>query len=280
MRGYKTDPLIIEKCTQLRQRGWSLGEISQALRLSKSIVSGYVRSIRLNSNQKREIRRRHSLAICNANQLRKGVSRHKNKLNKRPVWNTLLVTCVAHYLFDGSVSHWNVCYYNRSKALVERQRLLTRLLFGMEAEIKLRNNGTYCSSAYSVELANFLEQAERELLEKIATSPTVWQRSFLKAFFDDEGNVYISSQARNKRVRGYQYDFNILKTVQTLLSNFEIDSRIDNKAHCIIIRRRESVQKFAQEINFHPSLTINSQRANSLYKIDMPKRDILAILMR
>ena len=101
------------------------------------------------------------------------------------------------------------------------------------------------------------------------------KKVFLQAFFDDEGSVHFDK----KLVRGYQYNLEILKLVQKLLKDFNIESRIDEKYKEIVISRKPNLIKFRNEINFSKGIYINPARKNSVWKRKLEKRKILDYLI-
>ena len=96
---------------------------------------------------------------------------------------------------------------------------------------------------------------------------------FLQAFFDDEGCIYI--YGNNRKIRGFQYNLEILKLVQNLLKSFSIKSRIEEKGKEIVISGKENLIKFRRGINFSKGIYINPERKNSIWKKKLEKRKIL-----
>ena len=119
----------------------------------------------------------------------------------------------------------------------------------------------------------FSKTKTQELLEYIPFALQKHKISFLKAFFDDEGSINFRNKARC--VRGYQHSRRILEIVQDLLSDLEIESKIDNKNIEVNISGKENLLKFQKIINFTPGLTVNGKRTNSIWKKDLEKRKIL-----
>lgn len=133
--------------------------------------------------------------------------------------------------------------------------------------------GVYKSGFYNVELSKYVERKARDLLKEISKMQLSLQRSFLKAFFDDEGSVYFISNRR--AVRGYQHNSKILRLIHQLLKNFGVESKVDVKYHEITITRKENIARFAKEINFSKGLRINGNRSNSIWKESLEKRELL-----
>ncbi len=133
--------------------------------------------------------------------------------------------------------------------------------------------GVYKSSFYNVELAEYVGRTARDLLKEISKMQLPLQRSFLRAFFDDEGSVYFIGKRR--AVRGYQHNAKMLRLVQHLLKNFGIESKVDSTYNEITITRRENIALFAKKINFSTGLQINGNRSNSIWKKSLEKRELL-----
>ena len=53
----KTDPLLIEKCRKLREKGFTLGEIIKAIGLPKTTVYDHIRDISLPAEVKERIQK-------------------------------------------------------------------------------------------------------------------------------------------------------------------------------------------------------------------------------
>ena len=53
----KTDPLLIEKCRKLREKGFTLGEIIKAIGLPKTTVYHHIRDIPLSNILKEKIKK-------------------------------------------------------------------------------------------------------------------------------------------------------------------------------------------------------------------------------
>ena len=111
---------------------------------------------------------------------------------------------------------------------------------------------------------------EREMSYKPIFSMRQKKKTFFsKIIFDDEGCV--SYSAKRRLIRGYQHSLNILKIVSTLLSEFTIQNRVDEKYYEIYISRKENLIKFQKFVNFTPGVTINGARSNSIWKKSLGK---------
>ncbi|MDP3661380.1 MAG: LAGLIDADG family homing endonuclease [bacterium] len=133
--------------------------------------------------------------------------------------------------------------------------------------------GVFKIGYYNVELESFFKQKARELLENIQNMGKGFQRTFLRAFFDDEGSVYFIRKRR--AVRGYQHNAKILMLIKRLLKNFSIKSNVDEKYNEIMITRKENILRFAKEINFSKGVRVNGNRSNSIWRKSLEKREIL-----
>jgi len=138
---------------------------------------------------------------------------------------------------------------------------------------KNRRTGVVRIAYHNVEIASFIKIKTKELLEYILFAPQNQKISFLQAFFDDEGSINFKNNVRV--VRGYQHSRKILEIVQKLLSDLEIEAKIDNRDIEISIGRKENLLKFQKLINFTPGLKVNGNRSNSIWKKDLEKRKIL-----
>jgi len=131
--------------------------------------------------------------------------------------------------------------------------------------------GVYRVSYHYVELANYIWMKAQKLRKNIKTASLLAKRIFLKAFFDDEGSIHFDK----KLVRGFQYNLEILKLIQKLLKDFNIESKIDEKYKEIVISRKLNLIKFRDKINFSKGVYINPNRKNSIWKKKLEKREIL-----
>lgn len=274
MRGIKTSSSIINECIMLRQNGASIGFICKTVGMSKSSVFAIIRSIPLTSEQRHQLRNNTTEATIQSNRQRKGIS-YRNQINLFPTWNEQFIYHISHFFFDGSITPTSVSYYNRSEKLVFAQKEIIDNLFNLNGKITRRPNDVLALTYSSVEFASLIASYKKQIFKIIHSSPTHWKLGFLKSFFDDEGNIYISANGNKRKVRGYQYDISLLELIQCLLINFNITSRIDSAAKCVEITGRKNIANFAESINFSDGLTLNPNRKNSLYKQAIEKKDLL-----
>jgi len=284
MRGYKLDQNTIDTCLELRREGQSINQICRFIGLSKSTVFPYIKPIVLLPEQKAELRAHTRQASQVSNSRRKGKSRPHNHVNKVPHYDAPLINCLAHFLFDGSVSGHQVCYYNRSLSLVIKQQEMVKKGFGLMGICYPQPSGVVRLTYNSVEFVNIIRLLHYNLLNVIRTAPLEWKRMFLKAFFDDEGSIYISDDYRNRRISGFQKDIAMLKLIQELLQCFFIDSYVcqsrNRVAYICIKGGRGGLLKFQKEISFSPGVTMNPERKNSRYTYAIEKRDLLEMAIQ
>lgn len=274
MRGKQTSEALMQQIQSLRKAGLSLGEIRHRTGTAKSTISALAKSIILSGDQRESIAQRHSAAIVQANQLRRGQYR-KHRIQPIHRWSEKIVECVAHFSFDGSVGRYAVSYSNRSTILIERQKKLVFDLYGLRPAIRVQPSGVTEIRFHSADLAEEIAGKERELRAKIEVFPRSWQHAYLRAFFDDEGNVDVPREGKRYRVRGYQYDQKLLVCIQRLLIRFQIPSRIDLRARAVVIQGSEQLRQFRKEINFSAGIYMNHKRSNSRYVRPIEKRALL-----
>jgi len=267
---------LIKRCQSLRKRGFTLGEIVQTTGLPKTTIYGHVAHIPLLQETKIRVFREATKRINEFNiRERKGKCIPGRVVNKPKEWTDELIFLLAHFLFDGGINKSGCIYSNRSIALIRRVEDLVRTLFSIEPKSIKENpeTGVYRISYFYVELADYARNKTEELLKRIQKESVERKRLFLRAFFDDEGNV--SFRKKQRRVRGFQHNTGILKLVKTLLLDFGIRSAVDEKYNEIVISRREDMFKFQKEINFSRGIFLNPRRKNSIWKRELEKRQLL-----
>lgn len=276
---YKTDPLLVEKCRDLRKKGFTLGEIIKVTNLPKTTVYDHICDILLpveiKERIKREARRRINEYI---RKYRKGkcLPGRRVKITKPESWSQKLLFLTAHFMFDGEIRSHYCVYHNRNKCLIDRVKSLMRQVFNLKPYDWLnKETGVYRISYYYVELADYIRNKTRELKNYIRTAPLSEKKIFLNAFFDDEGSVCYDRKRNKRQVRGYQHNLEILKIIQKLLNDFDIQNKIDEKYKEIVISRKPNLIKFRNKINFSKGVFINPKRKNSIWKRKLQKRDLL-----
>lgn len=264
-----------ERCKQLRQLGYSIGQIAKRLHLSESTVHWHVKGIRLTVAQRESLRLQKRELMVGVNAKRRGRALRQVAFRK-PRWNGKLVELVAHLNFDGRIDRYGLHYYNNSKQQAEQVKSLVQRLLGIEARIRQRQTGLWIVSYYHVGVASWLLTREQELLTVIWHRPD-WQRIWLQALFDDEGHVHFSGSVR--RVRASQDSFMVLRRAQQFLKNMHIQSRIDSRAKAVEITGQENLSVFRKRISFSPGIFINENRRNGLWHKPLEKRTLLELAL-
>lgn len=274
----KTEANLIGKIRELRTKGYSLGEISNVTCLAKTTLYGYVRDIRLNIKQKKDLQARNKEKYKNRINPRKGKCLPGREIITPKPWFEDLVHIVAHFMFDGRVDEDGCIYYSKCKYQVNHMKKLLHKVFKIKPRVQLRDKGVYGIVIYNVEFADYIKKCESELPVYINNgAPKSEKTIFLKAFFDDEGSVFYKGDKR--RVRGSQKSALILKLIKDLLSNFNINSKINKNFTDLEISGQRNLKKFSEEINFSPQIYINPDRKNGIWKRAISKRTILDSLL-
>lgn len=269
---------IIDRCRSLRRNGISIGEISQSLNISKSTVYGYVKEILLDKGQKEKIEARRKLLVNSKPNIRKGKSLPGREIRQPKEWTKELVHVVAHYMFDGRIDDDGCLFYSKDEYQIDHMKELLGRVFSIKPKIQLRDNGVYGLVFYHVEFAKGIKRYRDELFRYLNNGASISEkRTFLKAFFDDEGNVFYKRDKR--RVRGYQKSRLVLEEIKNLLHSFGIKGKINNKDTNIEISGQENLINFSKEINFSPLIYINPLRKNGLWKGKISKRKILDLAL-
>jgi hypothetical protein len=187
-------------------------------------------------------------------------------------WTNELIFLISHFMFDGEIKNHSCVYNNRNKVLIDQVNSLMERVFKLQSHYWL-NRITGVSRIYysHVELAQYVKEKSERLKQYIKNASLSEKKIFLKAFFDDEGSVHFDK----KLVRGYQHNLEILKLVQKMLNDFDIESKIDEKYKEIVISRKPNLIKFRDKINFSKGIYINPDRKNSIWKKKLEKREIL-----
>lgn len=266
----------IQNIIELRKNGFTLGEIISKTGLSKTTIFHHIRSIQKSDVLKSKLR----VIILKKQKIitdrRRGKSIKSYSFLKPDEWNPVLVNLVAHFIFDGDIRATSSNYNNRNEVLISSVR------DNMAKEIGVTDCKSYLNMHtgviklcyFNVEIASFIKSKIEELLKYIASANKKEKIYFLRAFFDDEGCITFENKKRV--VRGYQHSLKILKTVQDLLCDFEIESKIVKKYFEIVISRKENLIKFQKLINFTEGVRVNGNRSNSIWKKSLEKRDILS----
>lgn len=267
---------LIVQCQRLRAKGNSFGEISSQTRIARSTLHAYLKKIFLSIGQIQEIEVRRKAKCKSKPNPRKGRCLAGREIVKPKNWSDKLVHIVAHFMFDGRVDEYSCTYYSKDRYQIDHMRCLLREVFGAKPRIKLRDNGVYGLLFHHVELASYIKDRQEKIFEYLNNGASLSsKKEFLKAFFDDEGNVYYSKSTR--RVRGYQKSCQRLEVIKGLLSIFGISGRINKNATYIEITGRENLAKFSQNIDFSPRIYLNPERKNSIWGKKISKKRLLGL---
>jgi hypothetical protein len=218
------------------------------------------------------------LARRNKPNPRKGKCLPGREVVKPKSWSSDLVHIVAHYMFDGRVDNDSCIYYSKDKYQISHMKQLVERMLKASPKIKLRDNGVYGLVCYNVELANYIQTRKGKVLDYLNNGASMLEKkTFLRAFFDDEGSVFYKGD--KKRVRGYQKSGLILGYVKNLLSELDIAGRVNKNSTNIEISGRDNLAKFSKEVNFSPRIYINPNRKNGIWKRRVSKARILNLLL-
>jgi len=272
---YKTNSLLIERCKNLRRKGYTFGEIVKTVNLPKATIYNHVYDVILSPTaQKRLMKVYEMIAEENTRRIdefnikeRKGKCIPGRIVIKPEGWTNELIFLMAHFMFDGEIQTHSCIYHNRNKVLIYQVSSLMKKVFKLQPHRWLnKGTGVHRVSYHYVELADYMKEKVLELKNYIGISSRKEKRIFLRVFFDDEGSVGFEKQRNKRRIRGYQHNLEILKLIQKLLKDFDIESKIDEKYKEIVISRKPDLIKFRDKINFSKSIFINPNRKNSIWK--------------
>jgi len=264
-----------QRCIELRMKNYTIGEIIKELNRPKTSIYTHIKNIPKSKFLIDKITKNNLLHLNKIRPDLKGISWTKRHCKGFTKWTPHLVNLLAHSMFDGRLTKTDFTYFNSNLVLIDSFKGKMKIIYDYEPRIYKTRENVIRLAYFSVELADFLRIKQKELLDKILTFNRTFQREFLKAFFDDEGSIYFQKKRNSRRVKGSQYDNEILFLVRGLLRNFGIESKVDARFHEIIISRRENLEKFAEEINFSTGVKVNGLRSNSIWKQDLEKREIL-----
>ena len=267
-----------QQCIDLRKKDKTLNEIVAIVGRSKTTVYFHIKDIPLSNEKKAEISANSRRQALKNSAARKGIALKPYK--PFTIWTPELVLLVSHLVFDGEILKHKCIYNNRSRSLTDRVEQLAHQVYDFPAKISIdKSSGVRRVQYFNVELADFLYKKAIEIIEIIILRPSVDQREFLRAFFDDEGCMDFRPKESLRRIRGYQKDRKILKLVQNLLLNFDIESKLQGKNE-VVIRGKDNLQKFQQEINFSKGVRLNPNRSNSTWKKNIEKRKLLDMAIK
>jgi len=269
---YKTNLLLIAKCRNLRRKGYTLGEIIKATNLPKTTIFDHVRNIPLSIAMKERLARENIQRLKEIALRRKGKCIPGRIVIKPEGWTNELIFLITHFMFDGEIKTHSCVYNNRNRVLIDQVDTLMEKVFKLQPHYWLNRITGVNRIYYShVELAQYVKEKSEKLKQYIKSASLPEKKIFLQAFFDDEGSVHFEKRL----VRGFQHNLEILKLVQKLLKDFNIESKIDEKYKEIVISRKPNLIKFRNKINFSKGIYINPARKNSIWKKKLEKREIL-----
>lgn len=262
-----------QQCIALRKQDYSLNEIAHITGRPKTSIYAHIRSVPLSEKKKQHARRKAGERFAMVARARKGKS--LRPFTRFHSWTPQHALLVAHLLFDGDLMSTKCIYNNRSMALVHRVQTLMRLVYEFEPKQHVdTESGVHRISYHNVALSRYLKEKSQELISRVHMLPSEVQREFLRAFFDDEGCMDFRPKRRIRQIRGYQKNGEVLATVQLLLSFFGISSATKSPNE-VVISGKKNLLIFQKEINFSPGVRVNGRRANSTWKKDIEKRELL-----
>ncbi len=268
------DTAFKERCILLRGQGHTLSEIVSLTGRPKTSVYTHIAGIPLDPNRKKLISKAAGERIRLFPLARKGKSVRPFK--PFTDWGTETVSLVAHLLFDGGIYPRSGCVYNnRSIALLEQVEEHMSHVYEFEP-IRYQNplTGVARISYHNVTLGSYMQGKAKELLGDISQLPLEHRRTFLRAFFDDEGCIDYRPEKNRRSIRGYQKDVRILELIQDLLRDTGIESRIVLPNEVMIVGK-ENLAHFSREVDFSSGVYVNGKRTNSRWKRSLEKRAIL-----
>jgi hypothetical protein len=166
---HKTPSLLIEKCRNLRKRGFTLGEIIKTIKLPKITVYEYIRDIPLPLEMKERIKREATKRINEFNiKYRKGKCIPGRIVLKPKGWTNELIFLVAHFMFDGEIQSHSCIYHNRNEILINQVKRSMETIFNLRPYNWLnRETGVHRISYHYVELADYVRnKAQKRNLYK------------------------------------------------------------------------------------------------------------------
>ncbi len=267
-----------QQCIELRKKDLTLNEIVKITGRSKTSVYFHIKDISLSNKKKKEVSQNAKVRALKNSAARKGKALRSFKPFSE--WTPDLILLVAHLMFDGEIQKKRCCYNNRSESLIQRVEKLMRIVYSYDGNKHYdKRSGVIKISFNNVELGEFLKQKSSELIDEVDKMLPVYQREFLRAFFDDEGCMDYRIKTNKRRVRGYQKDKTVLVLVQKLLKGFAIDATLQGKNE-VVISGKENLVLFQKEINFSKGVRLNPNRTNSIWKKDIEKRELLDMAIK
>lgn len=262
------------QCVELRRRDHTLIEIMKITGRAKSSIYPYIAAIPLSNEKRRSIQAASEARIFKHTERRRDAC--AKAFSPFGDWDKYTVSLVSHFLFDGEIRQRNGCIYsNRSLVLIKSvQSCMERISTIKPKHYCDKRSGVFRISYFNVIFAEYIKNKAEMLLNDITKMPKELQREFLRSFFDDEGCMDFRFVRKTRRVRGYQKNVRILFLIQTLLTNFQIESKF-RQPNEIVISGKQNLIKFQNEINFSRGVRINGNRPNSIWKESLEKRELL-----
>ena len=262
-----------QQCIALRKQDYTLPEIVRITGRPKSSVHFHTQNIPLSAAKRRSISESSAARAREIARKRRGLS--ARLFQKFTDWDPKLVCLVSHLIFDGEIKRSGCVYNNRNVVLLDRVEHCMKKIYLLEPKRYLNKlTGVARISYFNVSLGEYMKEKASQLLREIDALPLHLKREFLISFFDDEGCIDYRPDRNHRRIRGYQKKIPILRTVQKLLSDFDIESRIQ-RPNEVVIAHKANLVRFQREINFSPEVRINGDRPNSVWKQHLEKREIL-----
>ena len=262
-----------EKCIELRRSDYTLPEKMRITGRPKTSIHYHIQNIPLSTRKRAIIREQSRLSAFKLSEKQR--LRNEKSIRRFSNWDENTVLLMAHLLFDGEI-HRGKCRYNsRSLVLIERVEALVRRLCTTQPKFyKNLHTGVTTIAFFNASLGRYLREKSEEILVDVGSMPKNLKREFIRAFFDDEGCIDHNPYRNHRRIRGYQKNVEVLEIVQRLLSDFNIESRIQLPNEIVSVGK-ENLLKFEKEIGFSPGVRINGKRSNSIWKQSLEKREIL-----
>lgn len=261
------------RCIELRRQDYTLTEIVNITGRPKTSVYAHIHKIPLSEKKRLASLRAQGIRIRKYALMRRGISQKKFKRFTK--WDKSIVRFISHFLFDGEIKHGHCSYHNRNTVLIRGVENDVAHVY----EFKPRRyhnwtTGVSRISYFNVAFSAYIKEKAEKLISEIPTLGEELQREFLGAFFDDEGCMDFRPARNVRQIRGYQKKVDTLYLIQKLLGNLGItaDVKYPNE---VVIRGKENLKKFQEEIGFSPGVRINGNRSNSIWKKSLEKRVLL-----
>jgi len=139
---------IRDQAKTLRKRGFSLNEIRARLNVPKATIHDWVsHSVKLDKKARSRIAR------ITVKGQRRGNVKRLIIVPKPKNWDKVLVSVVAHLLFDGGRSSARYTYYNSSIGMAREVAGKVKGIFGLKPHRRTVENGVIRTTFYSADFA-------------------------------------------------------------------------------------------------------------------------------